>query len=597
MFGGLGGFPGFGGLGGLRGFDDDENEGGWPFGGVPQQRRAQPAGSDPFGYLLGGRQPEPYDRHTDPRLAQLRQLQQQQGRQPRAQPRIRAAPQQPAQPQGPVPIRAFAKESPTHFFFFFEVPGVREEDIKVQLVGRETKLRVQASRTELRRTPWGEAFRVRVPMETTVELPTGVQTEQIEAQVDGGVLTVSLEKAAAPEEREIREVPLTGRGNAFKEGMRGNHAPITPVNHPVGVYGPRGSFQAARDRDRMALDEDDDEEEEEEESTGPAYTMPRVQLPQQRPPPQQMPRQPRPVFPDLPPAGFRAEQPQKPAPKRKAEAQPAPAPAPAPPSGSPETPEPLRPVDAGPGPSDGETAQPEQKQDAGSSAAAPTEVPACVQGVRQAKVRREDGDGKRQELPTPTARMRQQMEQQQRELQEAAERAEQEKTEALERVDREKQLVEALHKLTMVQIEVDKIRNEHEEAAFKLAPGKAEEDAEKARTKYEELLLKQMLELDSIQTGGVDMLRRQRKVLVCHVQRLLDALDAHVKAERELAEKMDKDGDGVEEPNTPFDKVRSNLKDTLETAHRDGGYDFNDDDDLLVRNALDQLKQRQRSKQ
>eukprot|EP00755_Sulcionema_specki_P032209 Sspe_Gene.2169::Locus_716_Transcript_3_3_Confidence_0.667_Length_1558::g.2169::m.2169 len=56
---------------------------------------------------------------------------------------------------------------------------------------------------------WGAPVMVKVPFETTVELPPGLDTDDIVAQFDEGVLIVRIARSREPVDDDLREVPLT----------------------------------------------------------------------------------------------------------------------------------------------------------------------------------------------------------------------------------------------------------------------------------------------------------------------------------------------------------------------------------------------------
>lgn len=94
---------------------------------------------------------------------------------------------------------------------------------------------------------------------------------------------------------------------------------------------------------------------------------------------------------------------------------------------------------------------------------------------------------------------------------------------------------EADRKFNAVKIEVEKVLAQWKNAAFRTCPGEVPKDVDKARKHYEELLLRQLIGLDSVQTFGLDTIRQQRKAVVKVVQHHIDALEAHVRAEKDSA--------------------------------------------------------------
>lgn len=98
------------------------------------------------------------------------------------------------------------EEYPTHYLFSLDVPGIKKENITIEL-NEDHELRVRGERkvekeqktatTQQRERVWG-AF------ERTFLLPKSVKSEQIEAQYKDGVLQIMVPKTESAKSRQIR---------------------------------------------------------------------------------------------------------------------------------------------------------------------------------------------------------------------------------------------------------------------------------------------------------------------------------------------------------------------------------------------------------
>lgn len=86
-------------------------------------------------------------------------------------------------------------EKPDHYQVNVELPGVRKEDIHVELDGNRlfvTATKTEEKREETERTYWSE--RVYGTIRRTVEMPGGVDSNKLLARYESGVLAVMIGK-------------------------------------------------------------------------------------------------------------------------------------------------------------------------------------------------------------------------------------------------------------------------------------------------------------------------------------------------------------------------------------------------------------------
>lgn len=92
-------------------------------------------------------------------------------------------------------------ETKDHFLVSFDMPGVKSEDIKINVEGNRLAISGE-------RQGYGK-------FERSFTLPTSVMTEKIEAHYENGVLSVALPKAEAA---KAREIPIqSGRDGFFNK--------------------------------------------------------------------------------------------------------------------------------------------------------------------------------------------------------------------------------------------------------------------------------------------------------------------------------------------------------------------------------------------
>lgn len=104
-------------------------------------------------------------------------------------------------------------ETNDHYMVSFDMPGVKKEDIKIEVQGnqlviageRQRELKAEAGEATLRHE------RLYGKFERTFALPATINADKIEAQYENGVLSVALPKAEAAKGRTIQI--QTGQGS------------------------------------------------------------------------------------------------------------------------------------------------------------------------------------------------------------------------------------------------------------------------------------------------------------------------------------------------------------------------------------------------
>lgn len=89
--------------------------------------------------------------------------------------------------------RCDISETKDHYLASFDVPGVKKEDIKIEVEGNQ--LIVSGERHH---------ERMNAKFERAFNLPTTVNTDKIEAQHENGVLRIAIPKAEAVKARTIQ---------------------------------------------------------------------------------------------------------------------------------------------------------------------------------------------------------------------------------------------------------------------------------------------------------------------------------------------------------------------------------------------------------
>lgn len=97
-------------------------------------------------------------------------------------------------------------ETKDHYLVSFDMPGVKKEDIQIEVKANE--LRVSGERTREVKEDSGESTlhheRMYGRFERVFTLPTTVATDKIEAQYENGVLNIAIPKAETAKARTIQ---------------------------------------------------------------------------------------------------------------------------------------------------------------------------------------------------------------------------------------------------------------------------------------------------------------------------------------------------------------------------------------------------------
>lgn len=101
-------------------------------------------------------------------------------------------------------------ETKDHYLVSFDTPGVKKEDIKIEVQGNELVISGERHRENTLRHE-----RAYGKFERTFELPTSINADKIEAQYENGVLSVALPKAEAAKGRTVQI--QSGHSNIFSK--------------------------------------------------------------------------------------------------------------------------------------------------------------------------------------------------------------------------------------------------------------------------------------------------------------------------------------------------------------------------------------------
>ncbi len=97
-------------------------------------------------------------------------------------------------------------ETKDHYLVNFDMPGVKKEDIKIEVKGNT--LLISSERQREMKEPNAESAirheRVYGKFERTFELPNSINADKIEAHYDNGVLNVALPKAEGAKGRPVQ---------------------------------------------------------------------------------------------------------------------------------------------------------------------------------------------------------------------------------------------------------------------------------------------------------------------------------------------------------------------------------------------------------
>jgi len=111
-----------------------------------------------------------------------------------------------------------------HFVLRADLPGVREEDVKIEL--EDSVLTVSGERhgeTEENREGYHRIERSTGAFRRSVSVPDGVDASSITARFDGGVLEVTIPK---PKQRQPQRVQISLAGDAPGSGDVSQAAPV-----------------------------------------------------------------------------------------------------------------------------------------------------------------------------------------------------------------------------------------------------------------------------------------------------------------------------------------------------------------------------------
>ncbi len=106
------------------------------------------------------------------------------------------------------------REDPEHVTITLDLPGVRPEDVKINLENQVLTVRGEKQQVEEKKDErWHRYERSYGTFERSFTLPSTVDPEKIEATTDNGVLTVRIPKTekAKPREIPIRTSPGAGQ--------------------------------------------------------------------------------------------------------------------------------------------------------------------------------------------------------------------------------------------------------------------------------------------------------------------------------------------------------------------------------------------------
>lgn len=110
-------------------------------------------------------------------------------------------------------IEMFEKED--RYIVKAELPGLKEEDIDVSIVGETLTIKGERnSETEVKEDEYYCCERSYGSFFRSIAIPSTIDTKKIEASYDDGVLEISLPKAAAVKTEKVK---VTAKGKAGKQ--------------------------------------------------------------------------------------------------------------------------------------------------------------------------------------------------------------------------------------------------------------------------------------------------------------------------------------------------------------------------------------------
>ena len=112
------------------------------------------------------------------------------------------------------------RETPKELRLDVELPGIREEDIEIEIENGTLTIRGEksAERKEGEEGRFHLVERTYGSFQRSFQLPQGVDEKQIQADFDKGVLHISIPKAALPQPRRIEIGGAAGRTRGDEQG-------------------------------------------------------------------------------------------------------------------------------------------------------------------------------------------------------------------------------------------------------------------------------------------------------------------------------------------------------------------------------------------
>lgn len=104
------------------------------------------------------------------------------------------------------------KETPTEHVFVADLPGLKKEEIKVQIEdGNMLTISGQRIREDVQSTDtWHRAERSSGQFKRRFRLPEGTNLDRVSAKMENGVLAVTVPKVEAERENNLRSIEIDG---------------------------------------------------------------------------------------------------------------------------------------------------------------------------------------------------------------------------------------------------------------------------------------------------------------------------------------------------------------------------------------------------
>jgi HSP20 family protein len=117
------------------------------------------------------------------------------------------------------PIATLA-ETPTNYLFYFEIPGTKSEDVEVILQGQYLTIRgKQNSSIFKKEVELVQSERIFGQFQRTVAVPTPVDQDAVKAELEDGILEVTLKKKGE-NQTPFKKVPVnkvSAKGHSSKD--------------------------------------------------------------------------------------------------------------------------------------------------------------------------------------------------------------------------------------------------------------------------------------------------------------------------------------------------------------------------------------------